>query len=117
MITLTQSLAAWQSDRFDDTFKQEVRALSVDQLPLQQAMQLGSFVLDKSIEVMIQNISEHPDRIQVSAGIFFSSVIAGCNCADDPEPMDTQQEYVELIFEIDGRSAETNIRLPDRDHP
>jgi hypothetical protein len=44
-------------------------------------------------------------------GVFFSGIITGCSCADDPTPVETQNEYCELLFAIDKATAETTITL------
>ena len=58
---------------------------------------------------MMLSSSADDTTIRVKAGVFFSSVMAGCNCADDPSPMDENSEYAELWFEIDRTSAEVRV--------
>jgi hypothetical protein len=111
MITLSQSLKAWQSDTFIKTFKQEVANLPSSLLPLQQGLSLSSYVSDESINPIINNSSETPTHIVIKAGIFYSGIIAGCSCSDDPTPIDTQNEYCELLFNIDKLSAQTSVSL------
>ena len=116
MLYLRKSLDTWQSDPFNATLKQEIESLSLDQLPLQQVLQLGSMALEDGIQATILKIEETTDSIRVNVGIFFNSVIAGCNCADDPTPIDMQNEYAEMRFIIDKQSAETRIELiPETD--
>ncbi len=111
MIMLKNSLNAWQQDHFADTFRQEVEALPSARLPLQQALTLSSQVSEEPFQVMLLNQSETPEAIKVKVGLFFTGIIAGCSCADDPTPLDTQNEYCELLFQIDKASAETHIEL------
>jgi hypothetical protein len=47
----------------------------------------------------------------VKAGIFYTGVIAGCSCADDPTPVDELNEYCVVQFDIDRMTAETTVRL------
>lgn len=60
---------------------------------------------------MILNTTEENDSIQVKAGIFYTGIIAGCSCSDDPSPTDEQNEYCELQFIINKNTAETSVNL------
>ena len=110
-LRLTQSLQAWNSEGFNQAFQQEVAELSLDELPLQQALSMGSHALQDNIKVMVNHVDESEGRIQVRAGIFFESIIAGCSCADDPTPLDTQSEYCEMEFSLDKVTAQTSILI------
>lgn len=60
---------------------------------------------------MILGVTEEPECIRVRAGIFYTGVIAGCNCADDPSPIDEQNEYCVIQFVIDRTTAESIVSL------
>ena len=60
---------------------------------------------------MILNTTEENDSIQIKAGIFYTGIIAGCSCSDDPSPTDEQNEYCELQFIINKNTAETSVNL------
>lgn len=111
MIVLDDSLKAWGSPGFKETFSAEIESLDSVQLPLQQALMQSSYVSDKDFTVVILNISETKNDIVVKTGIFYSGIIAGSCCADDPSPMDEQTEYCEIQFVINKLSAETTINL------
>ncbi len=108
---LKRSLAAWESEAFNAVFKAELEAVSADELPLQQGLSLSSSVSAEPFQVMVINASADEERIQVKAGIFFTGIIAGCSCSDDPSPTDRQSEYCEVECVIDRRSGETTVRL------
>lgn len=111
MLQLTHSLQHWQQADFSDTFLGEVSSLSLQQLPLQQAMSVGNMVTDDPPTIMINGSQENEDAIVVRTGVFFSSIIAGCSCADDPTPVDTNPEYCELEFVIDKTTAYTRVSI------
>ena len=111
VIRLPKALRAWQTPAFKAAFEQEVSALDRSSLPLQQGMIHGSHVADTEIGVMLIGTVDAGSKVQVRAGIFFSSIIAGCSCADDPTPVDQNSEYCELQFDIDKRSADTQVRF------
>ena len=108
---LAKALAAWQTDAFKAVLKTEIEALDSEQLPLQQGLSQSSHVSGGDFGVMILDVSEGEGVIRAKAGVFYHGVIAGCNCADDPTPLDEQPEYCELLFQIDKANAETAVSL------
>ena len=114
MIRLHAALTAWGSAAFGAILKNEIEQLAPGQLPLQQGLSVSSAVGSSPHTVRIIRFDESPECIRVRAGIFYSGVIAGCSCADDPTPVDEQNEYCEVQLEIDKRTAETRVTLiPD----
>lgn len=111
MILLNHSLAAWGSEAFNRRFQEEVEGLPNTALPLQQGLAHSSAVADEPFRVVLIAAREEPEVLRIKAGIFYSGVIAGCNCADDPTPPDLQQEYCELEFLIDRASATTIVNV------
>jgi hypothetical protein len=107
---LPESLAAWGSPAFAAVLKRELAA-QAGQLPLQQALAGSSAVFGDRIEVMV--IASDADAAQVRArvGVFFSGIVAGCSCADDPTPVEAQNEYCELELAIDRRTAAVEVRI------
>jgi len=110
-IELQDSLAAWGSDHFAETLKQELRQLDASLLPLHQAMTQGSHVSDTMIEPVIFHRHAGDGLLKVKVGIFYSSVIAGSCCADDPSPMCEENEYCEVMLLIKQDSGDTVVEL------
>ncbi|MCG6969115.1 MAG: hypothetical protein PVF34_11820 [Gammaproteobacteria bacterium] len=111
MIRLAQSINAFGSPEFKQVLKQEMEQLSIDQLPLQQGLSTSSYALDDARSVMVIDVSDDADFIYAKAGIFYSGVIAGCSCADDPTPVDKNTEYCEVQLVINKKTAETIATL------
>lgn len=111
MIILSKTLHAWKTPEFNNILKREIEQLDARQLPLQQGLSMGSFASDDNISVMILNISDEADFIRAKTGIFYTGIIPGCNCADDPTPNNEYNEYCEVLFEINKVTAATEIRL------
>jgi hypothetical protein len=110
MLRLPAALQAWNTPGFAAILKDElVRQAAA--LPLQQAAAHSSVALDGGIEVMLIGATADPARIRVHVGVFFSGIVAGCSCADDPTPVEAQPEYCELELLIDPATAETTVRL------
>jgi hypothetical protein len=80
-------------------------------MPLQQGLSQTSHACDDNISIMIIGVSEESDFIHAKAGIFFTGIIPGCSCADDPAPVNEHTEYCEVRFDINKITAETAIVL------
>ena len=111
MIQFNNALNAWNTSEFKDVLQQEIAQLDRDLLPLQQGLTISSHVTDRPVQAMILDLSDDADLIRVKAGIFYTGIIAGCSCADDPTPIAEQNEYCVLQFCIDKQSAETTVTL------
>lgn len=110
-VYLELSLKSWGQENFTETFKREIEALDIHQLPLQEALQYSSHVSGSGFHVNIYSFEEDLDVIRVRTGIFYQGMIAGCNCADDPSPADEQTEYCELLSSINKTTAEVSFHL------
>ena len=108
---LNKSLNAWNTPEFKDVLQQEIAQLDAGLLPLQQGLSISSHVTDRPVQAMILDLSEDADLIRIKAGIFYTGIIAGCSCADDPTPIAEQNEYCVLQFCINKQSAETTVTL------
>jgi hypothetical protein len=111
MIRLTKSLNAWGTPDFRDILKKEIEQLGAEQLPLQQGLSAGSYALDNKPSVMIISVSEGEDFFRARAGIFYTSIIAGCSCADDPTPVSELNEYCEVQLDIDKATGIADVAL------
>ena len=108
---LARSLAAWGTPAFATTLKEEIARLGADFLPLQEGLRSGSTSLDSRLDAMILRASASPVAIHVRAGIFYTSIVSGCSCADDPTPIEEGAEYCEVELEIDRESGEARVAL------
>jgi hypothetical protein len=111
MMRLEKTVAAWQTPAFEEVFKAEVGKLGVEQLPLQQALSQGSYACNNDLRVLVINTSARQHSIQVKAGIFYTGILPGCACMDDPAPDNEYTEYCELLFSIDLQTALSTVSL------
>lgn len=111
MLKLPAAIAAWQTPDFVAALKNELAQLGVKQLPLQQALSASSYALDDELDFVIMQTTDSADCIKVNLSVFYYGVMAGCGCADDPSPLDRQNEHCEIMLTIDKRSAEATIHL------
>lgn len=100
MNDLRRSLAAFGTPDFVAVLREELAALGPDALGLQQALTAGSAAMSDDIDVMLLRQSETSDSLGVRIGVFFTSVLGGCACADDPTPENEHAEYCELDIVI-----------------
>lgn len=110
VVTLPRSLNSWNKPSFNEVVKNEISAIDRNFLPLQQCLTQGSYVAGDNFSVVVLSVGDQANVIRVNAGIFYTSIIAGCSCADDPSPLDELPEYCELQFDINKMSAETSIK-------
>lgn len=108
---LKASLQAWDTPAFRDTLKAEIARLDPADLPLQQGLTGSSYATDTPPQAVILSATDAGDCLLVKAGLFYTGLIAGCSCADDPTPMDEQTEYCEVLLEIDKSSGEAKATL------
>jgi hypothetical protein len=113
MPNFIKTLKTWNTSDFNDTLKNEIAQMDINQLPLQQALTQSSHVSDSGFSFVILNTSEEEKNIIAKAGIFFSGVVAGSCCADDPTPADEVSEYCEVEFCINKDTGEVYLLLLD----
>lgn len=113
MILLPLSLHAWKNGALNETLKQELCTIDPNLLPLQKGLRYSSFANGETLSVSIIKVDAGDDHIRVKVGLFYTGIIAGCNCADDPTPVDENNEYCEALLLIDKLTAETTIELSD----
>ncbi|MHB1332906.1 MAG: hypothetical protein ACYCY1_09935 [Sulfuriferula sp.] len=111
MPKLTDSLQAWGTSDFNHALKNEIKQLDASQLPLQQGLTTGSYALDNILDVIVIGTAETEGHLRAKVGIFYTSIIAGCSCADDPTPIDENNEYCVVQIDIDTATTEAALTL------
>ena len=111
MIQLTNVLNAWETPVFADILKGAIEQLDAEMLPLQQGLSQSSYTTGANRSVIVLNVTDKEDFIRAKTSIFYTGIIAGCSCADDPTPIGELTEYCEVQFDIDKRTAETTVTL------
>ena len=70
-------------------------------------------MLDEPHNVIILSVTQTLDIISVKIGVMYNSIIAGCHCADDPTPVDSLNEYCELLVTLDMENAGATFHVVD----
>jgi hypothetical protein len=110
---LHRSLRAYGSSDFAATLQRELAQVGLDALGLQQALRAGSIALGDDLGVMILRVDASPGHLDLHLGLFFTSIVAGCACADDPTPVDRNTEYCEVDLRIDRATGRGRITPRD----
>ena len=111
MIRNNRLLDAWGSDAFQELLRQTLERLPHQALPLQQALRHSSQVSDEPIQAMVIRVEETAEAIVAEVGIFYSGLVGGCSCADDPTPDSPLNEYCRLEVRLDRQNAGLGFSL------
>ncbi|MES9897448.1 MAG: glucosamine--fructose-6-phosphate aminotransferase [Sedimenticola sp.] len=110
MTKLINTLRDWQSESFNQTLKDELTSLKSGTLPLHLATTQGGIVDDSDVAVTVLGAADEGRSIRARVGVFFSEVIGGCSCGDDPL---TASANCEMEIRIDKTSGEAEFNIID----
>lgn len=80
-------------------------------LPLDRCVSQGSAADDGHCTVMVLRAGDDARAVHARVGVFFTEVVGGCSCGDDPASIPA---YCELRIRIDKTTAEADIGIvPD----
>ena len=108
--SLHNSLRAWNTATFAATLRAEILGLGAAALPLHEAAAAGS-VDAGDIELTVLGSTDSATEIHVNVGVFFTEIIAGCSCGDEPS---TNNAYCELQVSIDKSTGLARFALIQR---
>lgn len=101
-----KSLRAWQTDAFDRALKGEIEDMSSETLPLNAGTSQGGFVDDSRITATVLTVTDDENSIVADVGVFFTEIVAGCSCGDEPDSINA---YCRMRIRIDKATAEAEI--------
>jgi hypothetical protein len=104
---LLAALAAWGAAGFQTVLKRELESHAAA-LPLQQCVAMGGVADASNLAVSVFSAREDEQTIHVEVGVFFTEIVAGCNCGDDPVEL---HAYCVMRVSIDKTSARTRIEV------
>lgn len=105
---LAEALHEWPHESWKSALKREIEDLPRGSLPLQKAVTRCGVVDDNDVSVTIINASQNSDSIQATLGVFFTEIVAGCVCGDDPT---AENAYCEIRVHIDKTTATADFAL------
>lgn len=107
-INLSTALQHWGADSFHSMLIRDIMALSANSLPLQQGLSQGDMAAEKPEKVSVMASNETKSQIIVRLGVYFTEIISGCSCGDDPGMLNG---YCEMELVIDKLSGDANFRV------
>lgn len=111
MTVFVISLREWSGDNFARVLKQEIEALPSGTLPLQAGVTQGGLADDAGLTAMVLRSRDAGSAVEVVVGIFFTELVAGCSCGDEPMALNA---YCELQVSIDKQTARGGFKLMAR---
>jgi len=111
MAIFSEALTGWQTPMFADCLISDIEQLDADQLQLQKALTHGNYADADDLSVILLSTKSDREEIHVKVGVFYVSIIAGCECSGDPTPSSKRNEYCELNIDISKITAEAQIVL------
>ncbi|MDH5516381.1 MAG: glucosamine--fructose-6-phosphate aminotransferase [Gammaproteobacteria bacterium] len=108
MILLKNALQHWSQADFNQVIKAELLSLPASIFPLQDATTQGGLVDANKLDLTILSCSDSAENILIRTGIFFTEIIAGCNCNDDPVEAPA---YCLVSVDINKNTAEASFSL------
>jgi hypothetical protein len=105
---LLDALKESRPGQLEKTLKHELENLPAGTLPLEKGTCRGGFVDDSNISVTVINATQSKNSIQAKIGVFFTEIIVGCGCGDEPMP---ENAYCELLINIDKSTSAARFRV------
>ncbi len=116
MPTLNQSYRALMAgENPKQALRDELRALPDDALPLQRSLRHGSIALKNELEPLIYACRRTGDDFEMDCELFYHSIVAGCQCADDPSPDERLTESVRLRMRLAAPQGEVSFAINPED--
>lgn len=102
------AMLACPAGAIETVLKRELEGLPSRTLPLHMCTTRGGYVDDSQISATVIKVEQDQHRVQCKVGIFFTEIIVGCGCGDDPFP---ENAYCELMVSIDKITAEAEFEV------
>jgi len=106
-VRLPLSLGAWGSDAFAATLQAEVASLGPGALPLDGLSGTG-YADDQALAITLIEARDTGDVIEARLGGFFTEILAGCSCGDEPT---CRPVYGEVAVTVHKGTAEAQFAL------
>ena len=106
MSKLLDVLQQWHSSAFNAALKQQLEALPEGSLPLENGLTRCGIVDDSHISVTVINARQVENGVEARIGVFFTEIVAGCVCGEDPT---AENAYLELRVTIDQITGDAHF--------
>lgn len=108
---VTEVLTRVGASDFDERVVKMIHRLGPETLRLQDASRYGSYALQDELSLSLLSWTENAEEVRLRVSLFFTSVIAGCSCADDPTPLDKVNEHAVLTVTLNKQRHDLEVEL------
>ena len=105
---LANTLQEWPHESWARALKREIESLPGGSLPLDEAVTRCGIVDDSDISVTVINATQNSTSIEATVGVFFTEIVSGCVCGEDPT---AENAYCELLVHIDKITGAADFTL------
>ena len=106
--SLANTLQEWPHGSWKSALKRQIESLPSGSLPLENALTRCGIVDDNDVSVIVINASQNSAGIQARVGVFFTEIVAGCVCGEDPS---AENAYCEILVHIDKITGTADFTL------
>ncbi|NNJ93965.1 MAG: glucosamine--fructose-6-phosphate aminotransferase [Halobacteria archaeon] len=110
MACLRGLLESWGTREFVPALKRSIEALAAGELPLHKGLEQGGLVDDSDLAVTVIDTREMDDAVQARVGVFFTEIVGGCSCGDEPFSLPA---YCMLQVTIEKQTGRARFELID----
>lgn len=106
--TFLKCLEAKDSSDLAKDLCSTLKALPSGILPLQAGCSQGGMVDDRDIAATVLDLQQTADHLLARVGVFFTEIVGGCNCNEDPIEVNA---YCLLEVRIDRATGEARFTV------
>jgi hypothetical protein len=108
---LSHAILGSPTDRLAQGIAAAFRDIPAACLPLQGCCHRGAAIADGSFEIVAASVQADAQQIGAELNVFFTELVDGCNCSDDPVgyPM-----CCRMRLRIDRTTAKGRLEVLDR---
>ena len=110
IINFSKSLNSRDTEEFSAVLIDEIMALKTGILPLQQGLTQGDMAAEQPDKVTVLSRKETQQCVNVKLAVYFTEIISGCSCGDDPATLDG---YCEMQLKIDKQTGTGHFYVVD----
>ncbi len=108
--SLSHAILGSPTDRLAQGIAAAFKDIPAHSLPLQGCCHQGGAIDDGAVEISVVSVRADAQQIRAELDVFFTEVVGGCSCSDDPVgyPM-----CCRMRLRIDRTTAESRLEVLD----
>jgi len=101
-INFSSVLNSWGKDLFSSELVSYIMKLPKNSLPLQKGISQGDVASEQPDKVALLACDEKEAEFVIKLAVFFTEIVSGCSCGDEPESL---TGYCEMQLTINKQSG------------